>query len=186
MKKTSPHIITSSFLAVICAVAVGIYAFLYIQIKNTNEHVSIVQNEAEAQEIENNGQQSLEDILNNTKEDREKIASIVLSDDKVVDFLESVEALGPLTNTTVTTASVNVNDATGKDTGFLTLQMNVAGSWQNVLQFASLIENMPYQITITDASFTGEVQKSTDKKKSQSVKWRAQLNVSVVKDKINE
>src|SRR4051812_21069343 len=119
MKKVSPQLFTFGFMLLLFLLVLGAYIFLYIEIRAKNEHVSTAINEAEAQADVNSSEQSLQDLLTNTEADRTKIASIVLSDDKVVGFIEAVEALGPITHTKVTTTFVNINEETGSsNTGF--------------------------------------------------------------------
>ncbi len=197
MKKTpAAHLLVLALLPSLSVILVVGYIFVFGQIMDKNKNVSSMLNDAEVQNSVNNGQQSLQDILANTKDDRDKIGAIVLSDDKVVNFIEAVEALGDVTHTHVTTSSVNVNEGGAANTGLLTMQVTVGGAWQNIMQFTSLIENMPYKISINamdvkvgNANADTSVDTTTTKDKKPAVvvrsapQWQANLTINVVKNK---
>jgi hypothetical protein len=62
----------------------------------------------------------------------------------------------------------------------LQLHLRTAGSWANVLQFISLVESMPYQVSFTQANLA--VGLGADLKKKTKV-WSGVFTITVLKNK---
>lgn len=182
MKKISSNTVLIGFTLALNMCALLIIYFISSDIYVRNKNISTIAGLIEAKTAENLEERSLRSILTNTQDDRERIDSYVLSDDKVVEFLETIESLGPMSSTKVVTSSVNIdesNKAHSSTTGFLNMQINVRGSWENVMHFISLIENLPYKITIKKVSATVITPDAeTDIKLPE---WQTNLEISVLK-----
>jgi|GEM_PF-5421427 len=159
------------------------YYFLHGRISLMNKQVTEKAAEIEEQKEKTFSDKALRDILISTEEDRSKIDSYLLQDDDVVDFLEKIEELGEISKTRVVTSSVNIDERGEKSTtGFLQLNINAFGPFENIMHFISLIESLPYKVAI-DKLILSTVGDNGQQpvKGSQTKEWQSNFELKVVK-----
>lgn len=158
--------------------AVGGYYYVYGEINNINESVAQVMADIDVQTTKKADDRALKSILESTKEDREKIDTYLLSEDGLVQFIETIENLGGISGTEVTTSSVNVvEDKDSKNTEYLTMRISVIGSFANTMHFVSLVENVPHQVSINQIR---SVVVSNEEKKG-PINWNTEFELEVLK-----
>lgn len=93
--------------------------------------------------------QSLGRILDETAQDREALTGYVLTEDSVVDFLSHISELARSQGVTAETRSLAVAPIEGNKTfEYLTLEVTVLGSFESVTRMLSLLESLPYQVSV--------------------------------------
>ena len=134
----------------------------------------------------NNEKKSLEKkkegIFKSKVEDRAFITKIILPQDEIVGFIEKVENISNDTKAEVSISSIGNNmSANSKvgDMGYMTAHIEAKGSWQSIMQTLSLVENMPYSISINNIRLERVKDDFLDKKKTQGV-WNISLDIKVL------
>jgi hypothetical protein len=127
-------------------------------------------------------EKEMESIYKSTVEDRAFVTKIILPQDEIVGFIEKVENISNDTKAEVSISSItntmNANSKVG-DMGYMTAHIEAKGLWSNVMRTLSLVENMPYSITINNIRLEGEKDASMDKKKTQPM-WNLSLDIKVL------
>lgn len=183
MKKLSPNIIVLLVVFLLNCVAIFLYYYVFNDIHTKNGNVAEIAGETEIQKEQNIENRALRSILLNTREDRERIDAHVLKDDDVVVFIETIENLGPQSGVAVITSSVNVDDSSGNastTTGYLKLKLNAQGTWENILHFVSLIENLPNKISVERFSSSISSVNAEVKTKGPQT-WQSAIELKVLK-----
>jgi len=93
-----------------------------------------------------------------------KIDSYFIPKDGVVTFINEIENLGKSTDVSTTISSIEplIIDVKEKNSfkETLSVKLEAVGSWKNVYQFVSLLENLPYGIVIDEVQI--KLMDSTD------------------------
>ncbi|MFO0718645.1 MAG: hypothetical protein U0522_01280 [Candidatus Paceibacterota bacterium] len=183
----------------------GGYYFLFVLIKNKNEKVSLFSQEIDLYLERESMRRTTEKTAEELSEKIQKLESYFLHKDEVVPFIESIEDAGGKSGVDVSIASVGVTGApqivesTGVGSGvvdekkdeMLALRLDVKGSWGNVMNFVSYIENLPYKVSVdrvlfhknssVDMFFTaGEKNTASIGQKSSIPAWSATIEMSVL------
>ncbi|HET8575363.1 MAG TPA: hypothetical protein VFM02_04335 [Candidatus Paceibacterota bacterium] len=127
------------------------YVFAYLQVRKYEMQTATIYSEIGVNEEGKEAFSRLESSVKNTETNRDKLASYFVPEDQVVGFLEKVESLGKASGASVQLTSVNPPTGAG---GPLELSAKASGSFQEVFLFVALLENLPYQLTLTEVSLT--------------------------------
>jgi Tfp pilus assembly protein PilO len=120
----------------------------------------------------------LSKALAETEGERAELASAVVSDEGVTEFLELVERIAREEGLTINTTSVGV-EPLPKSTKFelLALSHEVKGSYTQVMRFVSLLETLPYQVTLQSVSLDRTVEADAPNL------WRGTISIAATKIK---
>lgn len=110
----------------------------------------------------------LEETLEKVKSNDEKIRSIFIKENTVVDFIEDLESLAERANVDLLIKGVRFEG--DKDPKPL-FTLNVVGSFEDVYRYYVLLENMPYKISFVRASL---------EKSSESLVWKSLLEFKIL------
>ncbi|MES3031495.1 MAG: hypothetical protein V4697_03740 [Patescibacteria group bacterium] len=148
MKLHSGHYILALVALVTATVAGFGFFFLYSHIvgqaQNSAHAVRAVGLETERKQQE--GQ--ILKIYEETQADRTKIFESLVQEDEIVQFIEEVEKIGPASSTTLELSALTTGE------GLIQAHLNIKGSWSGVMRALTLIENVPYSITLKDLRLT--------------------------------
>lgn len=160
------------FSAVTCLLALGAYAFIFLQAKATAQEHAQIAAEIEREEQKQEQFGSVSEILSSTKEEREELGSVFVTDETFVDFFEEFEVLRTEAGVEASIDQVREEIALdleeeeeeGEDEDsddqessnvsaaeileYAELDVSVEGRWENVFRFLSLIETMPYAMEL--------------------------------------
>lgn len=169
-------------------VAVSVYAFIFVQIRQKN---------ADTAELSNNilAQMARQDILQATKErvaettaEREKLDNYFIGKDGVVPFLNSLQALGNDNGLSVKLNMVDIEPSPVSADTFevVKISLEALGSWSDGYRFLSLIELMPLKVSVTRADLQKNVDTepavNTNKKSlPRSYPWRLTVDMAILK-----
>lgn len=118
------------------------YVFIY---KNTIKQAEYYINATKEVESQNNKKQyekKLLGIFDISVNKRQKIESLLVHEDKVVNFIEEVETVGVNSKTALELSSIENSD------GKIKAKVEVKGSWANVITALMLLENLPFGSSI--------------------------------------
>lgn len=144
MKINPRHYILIVF-AILSILATGFaYFFIYQKAISQADQYVQVNKEIENEDTKKHNDQDLIKIYNSTKDSREKILTYLVKEDKVVNFIETLEKVGTDSNTKLELSSIN------NDSGIIKVNVSVKGSWSNVMTSLVLVENLPLSLYIKD------------------------------------
>lgn len=145
-------------------------------------------------------EEDLVELYNNSEKDRQNINSIIISEDKIVDFIEAVENIGKQSGTDITISSINKENKDSKDTKLknfnigntITAKIDAKGSFASIMKSLVLLENIPYQVYLNNVVITtdvsdnvgnGDIVVSTKKKIATNSKWSMSLQIKALSTK---
>lgn len=148
-------------------IVVALYCYMYYSANAGADRAitahSIVKDEID---LEINAVDAIQ-LYQATVKERSRLPSLFIPADNIVLFIETLESLGTRTGGTVTVSSVDADKLEGVSVGTLgtaKAQVNVAGSWNEVIQTLMLAETLPYNVRIDKVRFDGQSgSKSGDK-----------------------
>jgi hypothetical protein len=125
------------------AVSLG-YFFIYRKATVQAEHYVKATQEVIQENFKKQNEQELVGLHSTTSAERAKVAGFLIPEDKVVDFIESIEAVGTDSNVELELSAIS-NDDDG-----ISVRVAIEGAWPNVMNALMLIENLPLGLEIRD------------------------------------
>jgi len=183
MKINHRHYILVIFAIATFAISLSGYIFLYKKVKAQAQHSSearvevLLGNQKKLQERE------LTTLYADTQEDRSRVDKYVVSEDKIVNFIETIEKIGSDSLADVEMSSINVEKANSKDkknNGYINAHLNVRGSWSSVMRALILIENLPYNVDIGHINLVYSGASDIDKNNAKVNEWTLSLDIKVL------
>lgn len=126
-------------------------------------------------------------------EDRSKLMSLLVQQDKVVDLIEEIEKIGVDTSTALELSGITSEEAVtekGTATSHFGAHVDARGTWAEVMHVLILIENMPHAVSLSnvrlteagDTSSSAElsVKAKTPAKEIKVKQWRLTLDIRVL------
>lgn len=161
--------------SVILVLVLFTYVYLYLDILATKAKVEQASLELEKDRLKDAELEAIQKNIKLTISDSDTLKSLFVPADGVVDFIQNIENVAQKAGLQVTTKNIEPKEtdaltATGKENINVTLETK--GSWQNSIQFLSLIYNLPYKISIL----------SVDLSLKEKV-WENNIVFSVIKNK---
>jgi len=177
MKKLRAQHYILLFLSIATLLVAGsAYAFMYKDTIKKAEEESVVQGEATAASKQTSDAKDMQAAFEASAASRALLPSFLISTDDAVPFIDSVEAIGPATGSTVSISSLSSgadNDASYQS---VSATISASGSWANIMRAVETIENMPYAISIKEL----DLNESSDQSKKSAPVWTATIDVSVL------
>jgi Tfp pilus assembly protein PilO len=191
-EKTKKTMVISIVLAIAVFV---IYGFLFLNIKDKNEQISTLANDAQQLRSKDDTLKATKTILDQSKDLISQLDSYFIPADGVVGFISVLEGVGKFSGVDMTIGSVGTEaDSKAKDEIKETLRLHIEtnGSWKNTFYFLSVIENLPYRIDVEDVSlglvgatdkvlFDNKTATAQTRQPNKDEKWHGSFNVTVVK-----
>lgn len=94
---------------------------------------------------------ALKQSIQNTQSSREKIEQFIVSQDETVSFIEKIEGLSVKTGAVVNLT--NVSRTSSGENSSLMFTVNADGTFREVYHFLSLVEMLPYRLSVKSVSF---------------------------------
>ncbi len=164
--------------------ALSVYIFSFINIKNNNENHYTLKRELNSQIEEEKELKIVDSNLDGTEEERKKINSFFVGDDKssVVKFMEDIEDLGDFVNVSLKTKSISLKEIEREknSTSVLTdmkLNLNTEGEWSDTVYFIELLRLMPYKISFSNIY----LEKKNEDSDGKGGFWSGSFNINVLK-----
>ena len=115
------------------------YWYVYNSVIENSKKNSLVLQEIEKDLESKNNEDSLLEIGKTTEQDRQRISSYIISEDRILDLITSIEDVEKFSSTEVVISSI-LKDETGK---YINIKVDVKGAWPNINKALILIENLP-------------------------------------------
>lgn len=121
--------------------------------------------------------------LEELKEDIALLEKLIIGrgQEDVAIFIGKIETLATENNVGVSVERIGIVEYDEKESSFenIEVRLKISGSWGRVLNFAGLIENLPYQIEISELSFNSV----TISQEQAGTEWQANILFKVLKFK---
>ncbi len=175
-------------MTLLVAGALAVYVFLFHAMQKSHERIAAYTEDVKIAEDAVLHEVALKRTVAEIGPDLEKVRAYQISPDGVVDFIEMIEALGKESGVVATIGSVNVLPsavAASSTVESLNLSVKFVGSWKNGMHFLTLLESLPYDLSIEGLSLSS----SFDPAESEAVKtprvlqWDGKATFTVVKQK---
>ena len=176
--KTTTTINISIALTVIFVIAAGALIYWNKQIWDfavyVKEQRQLLRNEIEGVKFLSN----IEEEIKQTKEYGEYFDKMYIDKDKMVNFIQEIEAVGKYSGASlqiqnVTPVGGGIEEKASLTYNFVNLTMTATGSWEQVNKFLKLIENIPSHVSINVVNMTSA---QTEK----SVVWSLSMTITGV------
>jgi hypothetical protein len=164
------------------------YWYVYkTTIKQAQKHSFLVR-EIENNEANNREEVKLLELSSSTMEKRAMLSSYFISDDKILDFIKSMENVEKGSSAEVTLSGIDAGESQTdgeKVTGHVKVRALIKGDWVSVNKAVSLIENLPYSINVSSVTLRSLAVDvvTTDKKSTTVTKkniWEMSLEVNAL------
>lgn len=146
MRTPTQTILISLGLAALGLLAVLTYGLYKIRTQSTE--VASLESRAASLGQMDNVAQIVRSIRNNWGADLSKLDSLIVSQKKVVAFIEMIENLGRDMELETHTISVNTDEATVR------IALETDGSWGHSMSFVQALENLPYKVVLDEATLS--------------------------------
>ncbi len=127
---------------------------------------------------ESNQTKAWQNLLENSREERDLIHQSLVTSDSLPDFIDQLEQLATSTRNKLDIASAIPGDKSNPN---IRISFSVKGSYNNVLRFTSLIDSLPVQLQLNTASFSREG--ASEENKSLSL-WQARFEIELVNNNL--
>jgi Tfp pilus assembly protein PilO len=151
-KNTKLALIIFSFLALVLAISLS---FDIYNIRAENKETSNLLNVADQVAEERVLIQSIKVAQNNAKEDITALNNLVLTTDKLVPTIESIEEAGRALGLEVEIISVaQIANTRAGQPQKINLVIEADGSWSGAISFLYALESLPHRVIIDETNFT--------------------------------
>jgi len=148
-KKTKVVGISSAlFFLAACA---GMF-FLGQYVQNEGEKLVKQTKEVEDFNMREQSYRELSNLIDSTQEDRSELNKYILTEEKTIDFLSTIEQIAIDQGVELTTNSLHISEETGMFDA-LTISFSVAGLQQQVETMLQIFETLPYHAFVSDITF---------------------------------
>ena len=166
-----------------------LYYFVFVDIKNRNERISLLEHELKRETTKSEYITSLEHILVNADSDIARINNSIIPNDGDVEFIENLEKMARENNLLIEINSlVFENNSAFASTSLTLLKINAQtkGDWLGSYTFLNQIESLPIKVKIKRFDFTNSILETnsdiTKSIKSNSV-WQSTFEIFLLKYK---
>jgi hypothetical protein len=169
-------------LTIFAVLAVGVSIFGYITMWNViNEQAgeySRMSAETLAENEQKKHQQDLASVYTQSTETRNSIKTFIVSQEKIVEFLDIVEKIGIDSGAPIDVSGINTGEFTldsSNAIGHFSVHITSSGSWSGIMKVLMLIEYMPYSVSLNNI----HISKGGDK----NSKWDLALDLRILTTK---
>ncbi len=158
MKNKTFNIFISAFVIALSMLGTLVYGVSYV--KRLNTQVVDIKNETDQVRSKYERMIAFHDSDQSDADEKKKLVSYFIPAAGAVDFLTSFEQTAQsigLKFNTVSLDTEQTSDLSAQGKEILRVSFETNGSWNNTMHFLSLVESMPYAVTITGATLEGSV-----------------------------
>lgn len=154
-------------------VSVSVWAGMFYMIEHKIEEAKVIEGQITEEKSYEDRNRSLKVLLDDSNGDITRLNSRYVGASSTVDFLESIETYGKLSGAFATVDTVQEGEYKENPEAFKTLSLAISatGSWQQVYHFLSLLENMPYKVSMPNVVLAGGTQ------------WKVSTTITVIQKK---
>lgn len=145
------YILLISALISVCVTGIA-YCLLYRSIISQASRAAQITAESALEGEKKRRAQDIASIYAKYGTERSRIENLLLSQEKIVDFIESLEKIGTTTDARIEITGIATEGE------YLKLHVGVTGAWSAVVRTLALIENMQYALSLNDVRLRASTQ----------------------------
>lgn len=126
------------------------YWYVYNSIVVNAKNKIMVLNEIETNNKNRENENALIEIGKKSEIERKNLPSYFITEDKILDFIDSVEDIERISSTTMNLSSISKDESSDH----IKVNVEIKGEWSNVRRGLSLLENLPYSINIDNMNLS--------------------------------
>lgn len=164
----------------------GAYYFIYIKIQEKNHGLLQLFSDVQILTEKKEGLANVKEKIIETEDIRTKLDGYFISKDGVVNFLNSIQALGSKKGLALVVSSVSVDPAPVSPNvlNAVNLQIVVTGQWASVYNFLAMLELMPLRVIINNVSVdkvsSGQITSGGKNIGGSGPAWKGIFDISVL------
>lgn len=172
MKKNRTNII---FIISILITLITIFLFIFFLriIKNKNQHISAASVILAEKILEKEKSTLISEKMAEIKSTKDSINSYFVDPDKIDIFVSYLEKLGVELGSSISVNGVNVPV---KTKNIISFEIAVTGTFKSIINTIALLENIPYQIDITQVYLN----KRAINNRTKTSSWQADISFNIL------
>ena len=153
MKRFHHHTFLLILAISVTMLVVVVYGYMYYVVRFSIVRAANARDIVSLEKANKDRESDVRALYERTKNDRDLLSDFFIPSDRVVDFIEAIESLGPQTGSEVTLSidTIDPTDSEDKKHGLARASVEVVGSWTSVMRALSLAENFPYAVSVNGA-----------------------------------
>jgi hypothetical protein len=180
MKKIYKHTTFLIFAISVTIFVIMIYAYMHYKISILVDGITAKREALLTAEYNENHEKEVLDIYKSTIAKWSRLPDYFVPSNRVVGFIEAIEAIGSKNGGTVSISSIDADNLEATTTGKLgkiRAHVGVGGSWPAVMGALKLAEVLPYQVSIDNVSFAVSTINSDEKIKEVKHGWKLSFDI---------
>lgn len=180
---------STKFIAIICTViillALAGWYWMFTIVRSNVEQANTLKSEAENKANLDSQNRALRKLLTSATDTVAHLQNRVIGSDDAVVYINQIENLAAQSGTGIIVNSVDIDQKASAPAGYeyLHLILSIQGTWQNVYTFISMIENLPYRVTINSVDMSQESFSDPAKKGKVESQWSGHIDFNTLKQK---
>lgn len=170
MKKsyTTPILIVS---IIILIATILVFIFVLKVIKNKNQHASVVLTTLEDKLIEKENAIANNSKIEEIKSIQNTINNYFVDKNQIDVFVSYLEGIGSKMSSVVSVESIEVSP---KSKDIISIKISIVGNFNKVMNTIAFIENIPYQVDIT------QIYLNKNEKQTKNPTWQANVSFNIL------
>jgi len=136
--------------AVLDICALGIYGFLFYQVKAKTENISVLTSQLETVQKQESEYRKIEDTIKGLQDRSNELDTYIVQEKNLLDFIKIIESIAKKQSVVIKT-EIKKNEPTKGETNIkFDFTITVDGKWDNIQNMLALVENLPYNILVSN------------------------------------
>lgn len=125
------------------------WLYLFSNLKKQNNFIKEERQKILVSDKKLENSNSLKTLMNEIIEEKQKIDSVFLDKESIINFIENLESIAGKTGASIKIGNINDN----QEKKGLSLQFNLTGNFNQLFHYLILLEKLPYLINIERMDF---------------------------------
>jgi hypothetical protein len=169
-------------------VITGVMIFVFLSIKNKNEHISDLRNELAFQMTKQQNMISMDQLVEKARPDILLIDNSIIAKDGDVAFIEDLEEIARKNGLDINIESLSFEDNPQVASSTMTtlkVKAGTKGSWAGTYKFLAQVEALSFRVKVNNFAFVNSSDETVfnRKKTSNPQGWQSRFEISVLKYK---
>ncbi len=164
---------------VACVVLVALYAYMYYSVNIATERAVAAKVLIQEHTFSDANANKIKKLYQTTEKQRADILKHVIPSNKMLTFIETLEAVGDEAGSTLTLSAVSgskMSDTVPTGMELFHAHANVSGSWSSVMQTLMLAEALPF-VTVLDSV---QLDTSATAGTKNTHRWQASFDITML------
>ena len=148
--KNKKFIITIVLMVLLTGAVLAGWIYLFANFKKQNNFIKEERQKILVSDKKLENSNSLKALMNEIVDEKQKIDSVSLDKESIINFIENLESIAGKTGASIKIGNINIDNQEKKGLSF---QFNLTGNFNQLFHYLILLENLPYLINIERMDF---------------------------------